>query len=61
VITGRTVASVVMVLDGLALAALVTYAAVSNRVTGREVLYGLIVLAVAAVAVAWLRRDRRTP
>lgn len=50
-----------MILAGLALAALVTFAAVSNRVTGREVLYGLIVLAVAAVAAAWLRRDRRTP
>jgi hypothetical protein len=47
-----------MVLAGLALGALVTFAAVSNRVTRLEVLGGVIVLVVAAVAAAWLRRDR---
>ena len=59
-VTGRLVASAVMVLAGFALAALVTFAAVSDRVTRIEVLAGLIVLVIAAVAAAWLRRDRRT-
>ena len=60
VITGRTVASTVMVLAGFTLAALVTFAAVFNRVTRLEVIAGLIVLVIAAVAALWLRRDRRT-
>lgn len=57
-VTGRLAAWAVMIAAGLALAALVTFAAVADRVTRLEVLAGLLVLAAAAVAAAWLRRDR---
>ena len=39
------------------LAALVTFAAVADRGTAREVAGGTVLLVIAAVAAAWLRRD----
>lgn len=58
-VTGRLVARVVMGLAGAALIALGVTAATANRVTGHEILAGLIALAVAAIAGLWLRRDKR--
>jgi hypothetical protein len=40
----------------LALAALGSFTAVSDRVTGREILAALVMLVFAAAAVAWLNR-----
>ena len=57
-VTGRLIAATVMILAGSTLAALGSFAAVTNRVTRPELVGGLVVLVVAAVAAAWLRRDR---
>lgn len=57
-VTGRLIAATVMILAVSALAALLAFAAVTNRVTRPEVTGGLIVLVIAAAAAAYLRRDR---
>jgi len=51
IVNGRLVAR-------MALAALGVLSAVSDRVTGHEVLAGFTALLVAAGSAAWLRRDR---
>ena len=57
-VTARLIATLVAILDGAALLALGTYAAVTQRLTERETLAGFALLIVAAVAAFWLRRDR---
>jgi hypothetical protein len=57
-VTGRLVAAIIMILAGLALAAIGTFIAVSGRLTGHEALAGFTALLAAAGAALWLRRDR---
>ena len=57
-VTGRRGAWAVLAGAFGGLAALVTFAAVADRVTVREVTGAAVVLTVAVVAAAWLRRDR---
>ena len=57
-VNGRLVARVVMALAGAALVALGIISGAADRVTGHEVLAGLVALLVGAVAALWLRRDR---
>ena len=58
-VNGRFFAVVVLLASGAFLVALGIAGGISNRVTGREVLLGLIAISVAAVAALWLRRDQR--
>lgn len=56
-VTGRKVAIAVMAAAGLVLAALGVLTIVTNRVTGREALTGIIALLAGTAAALWLRRD----
>jgi hypothetical protein len=56
---GRFFAVVALLAAGSFLAALGIVGGISNRLTGREVLAGVIAIAVGAVAALWLRRDKR--
>lgn len=58
-VNGRTAAKAVMVLAGVALAALGVTTIVTNRVTGHEALGGFIALLTGTAAALWYRRDKR--
>lgn len=58
-VTGRTAAKAVMILAGLALAALGVTTIVTNRVTGHEALGFFAALLTGAGAALWLRRQNR--
>ena len=58
-VNGRTAAVAVMILAGLALAALGATAIVTNRVTGHEALGFFAALMAGTGAALWLRRQNR--